>query len=180
MTTSKQVSSDQETLVEQINTYIYGIQQSLEELCVLTKDDATVLRKARELVETKHKKTKQVLSNTVKRVYADTLSEKLRLRRHIQALKGAIKIIEEHHALVRPNQFHLRKAILEVMDTSDTPVSAKQIIEYLSLCGLLIDRRRLSIRLSTMKRTGVVKNPKHARWTITAAGRKELRYRQQD
>lgn len=180
MTPTKLVVADQETLTTQINTYIHGLQQKLEEVRVTTTDDALTVRRAQGLVDQADKRTVKVLDAAVKRVSRDGVKEKAKLQRQIRTLYKAIEIIEQNSDLVRPNQFRARWAILECMYQATGAVSAKQVIEYLALCGLLIDRRRLSVRFSYMKKQGVIKNTKHARWTITPAGREELRERQKD
>ncbi len=179
MTQYKQPAADQETLVEQLNTYIYGLEQKLADARVTITDNVHTVKRTRALVGS-DTRTKKNLTAMVKRLTRDGTREKQKLGRQIQVLRRAIEVIVENHDVVRPNQFRARVAILECMDLSTKPVSSKQIIEYLSLLGMLMDRRRVSIRLSYMKRDGVVTNPKHGRWTITPAGRKELLDRQKD
>lgn len=178
--TYKQPASDQETLVTSIRTYVHAFQQQLEDLRVATTDDVATLRRAQLLVGGEDQPTQKTLDATARKRSSKSHHDKQKLQRKITALNRAIEIIEENPGIVRPNQFRSRLAILECMDLSSEPVSSKQIIEYLSLCGFLMDRRRLSIRLSYMKRDGVAANPKHGRWTITPAGRKEMLDRQAD
>ena len=179
MKLKKTVASDQETLVSGVRTYVYGLEQRLGDLRVQTSYDVATVRQTQALVDDSDQVTRKALDAAVKRISSDGSKKKARVQRQIRALKRAIEVIEENHDLVRPNLFRVRRAILEVMDTSRRPVSAKQIIEYLSLCGLLIDRRRLSIRLRYMKAQGVATNPIHGGWTLTEAGKQEFKERQE-
>jgi hypothetical protein len=144
----KQPASDQETLVTQIRTYIYGLQQQLEELRVSTTDECDTLRRAVKLVKDGEKDLVVALEATITDISNEGRRKKAACQRRIKVLERAVEIIQESPGLVRPNQFRLRCAVLESMALSSKPLSSKQIIEYLSLCGLLIDRRRLSISLS--------------------------------
>lgn len=96
------------------------------------------------------------------------------IRKDLATLRESIEVMRRHSDLAFPPQRWQKKGIVALLTEEATPLSIDEILEWASSSGLMLGRRRLHIRLSKLKRDGIVTNPKRGFWTITDRAEEEF------
>jgi len=87
-------------------------------------------------------------------------------------LKEAIQILYDHYYAVLPNAHRMKKAVLLALHEADGELlSVDDLMDEMQRFHLVMDRRRLSMRLISCKRSGEISNPVRGYWRIEKAGR---------
>lgn len=86
----------------------------------------------------------------------------------IGTLQEALDVLHRYAGAAIPNRRWMKKFILELLQASPVPLSLSEIAEHCGKHGFLVSRRRLSVRLSGMKRNQETVNIHHGFWTTAA------------